>query len=122
MHSRRTRPCWLNRKTRNHTATPSSWRRIDGVEPRRDNLIYAPRVTSSHILKGRPELVVELQATEVHAAAVERPDRALRDVGIRRVPGVGERAYVEIKFRGESPDSLVDFHTARDNHHKYHKY
>ena len=71
------------------------------METRRDNLIHAPRVTSINI-KGRPELVVELQAAEVHAAAVERPHGPLRDVRIRRVPGVGERAYVEIVIRGAS--------------------
>ena len=44
-----TRSCPLNRAVRDHTATPSCWRRVDGVEAmiiavaetRRDNLIYA---------------------------------------------------------------------------------
>ena len=27
-----TRPCWLNRSMRDHTATPSCGRRVDGVE------------------------------------------------------------------------------------------
>ena len=30
--SARTWPCWLNRSVRDHAATPSSWRRDDGVE------------------------------------------------------------------------------------------
>ena len=45
-----------------------------------------PGVASSHTVKGRFERGVELQAAEVHAAAVERPHGALRDVGIRRMP------------------------------------
>ena len=53
-----------------------------------------PGVASSHAVEGLFERVVELQAAEVHAAAVERPHGALRDVGIRRVPGVGERTVV----------------------------
>jgi len=41
-----TRPCWLERAVIDHNATPSSWRRVDGVEvmiqqSRGDNLIYA---------------------------------------------------------------------------------
>ena len=54
--SARTQPCWLNRAARDHTATPSSWRRVDGVEAmipqgrRRENLIHALGLTSG-ILK-----------------------------------------------------------------------
>ena len=58
-----------------------------------------PGVASSHAVEGSFERRVELYAAEVHAAAVERPHGSLRDVGIRRVPGVGERACVEIKFQ-----------------------
>ena len=74
---------------------------------RRDNLIYALRVTSINTVKGRLERRVELQAAEVHAAAVERPDRSLRDVGIRRVPGVGQGTVVIYIINIEGTDGVL---------------
>ena len=66
-----------------------------------------PGVASINIIKGRFERGVELQATQVHAAAVERPHGPLRDVGMRRVPRVGQRTIVVDIVDVVGPDRVL---------------
>ena len=66
-----------------------------------------PRVASVNIIEGRLERVIKFQAAQVHAAAVERPHGALRDVRMRRVPGVGQGTVVIYIINVEGPDRVL---------------
>ena len=60
---------------RDPTATPSSWRRVDGVETRRHDLMHAPLLTLLPV----PPLVVE-------AVGTGRPDLARGPVLVDLLP------------------------------------